>query len=91
MQVISSKLQPNMINKENFESILNQFNKMSIKETVDQISNQKNGIIEPNSSKLKFERDFNSMPNKGNKLMDRPLATNKNQENFLYPHQSRSS
>jgi len=85
MQVISSKLQPNMINKENFESILNQFNKMSIKETVDQISNQKNGIIEPNSSKLKFERDFNSMPNKGNKLMDRPLATNKNQENFLYP------
>jgi hypothetical protein len=87
MQLISSKLQPNMINQTNFESILNQFNKMSIKETVDQVSNQKSGIIEPNASKLKFERDFNSVPNQGNKLMDRPLATaaNKNLEKFLYP------
>jgi len=87
MQLISSKLQPNMINQTNFESVLNQFNKMSIKETVDQVSNQKSGIIEPNASKLKFERDFNSVPNQGNKLMDRPLATavNKNVEKFLYP------
>jgi len=87
MQLISSKLQPNMINQTNFESILNQFNKMSMKETVDQVSNQKSGIIEPNASKLKFERDFNSVPNQGNKLMDRPLATaaNKNLEKFLYP------
>jgi len=87
MQLISSKLQPNMINQTNFESILTQFNKMSIKETVDQVSNQKSGIIEPNASKLKFERDFNSVPNQGNKLMDRPLATaaNKNLEKFLYP------
>jgi len=87
MQLISSKLQPNMINQTNFESISTQFNKMSIKETVDQISNQKSGIIEPNASKLKFERDFNSVPNQGNKLMDRPLATaaNKNVEKFLYP------
>ena len=87
MQLISSKLQPNMINQTNFESVLNQFNKMSIKETVDQVSNQKSGIIEPNASKLKFERDFNSVPNQGNKLMDRPLATaaNKNLEKFLYP------
>ena len=85
MQLVSSKLQPSMINEKNFESIMDQFMKMSYKEATDQLSHQKKSIAEPNASKLKFERDFNSIPNKGNKMMDRPIAQNKNQGKFLYP------
>ena len=85
MKLVYKSLDLKKINKKNFDSIYDQFNKSSFNETQKELSSNDNSTIDQlNSSRLKFERDFNSNPNNGNKLSERPVPSqNKNQ--FLYP------
>jgi len=80
MKNIYKSLNANRINQKNMASIFQQFNQMSIEETFKELKNNSAVLID--SAKLKFERDFNSNPNGGNKIMDRPTPS---QNAFLYP------
>ena len=83
MKSVYKSLDLKKINKKNIDSIFQQFNKLSYSETEKELkSNDILGIIQPNASQLKFERDFNSNPNNGNKVSDRPTSS---QNQFLYP------
>ena len=83
MKTIYKSLDLKKINKKNIDSIFQQFNKLSFSETDKELkSNDVLGITQPNASQLKFERDFNSNPNNGNKVSDRPSPS---QNQFLYP------
>ena len=88
MKTIYKKLDLKKIDNKNFKAIVAQFNKGSIGETGRELSKDEEllQMISPNSSQLKFKRDFNSNPNSGNKIMERPSsASNKNKNEFLYP------
>ena len=83
MKFVYKSLDLKKINKKNIDSIFQQFNKLSYGETEKELkSNDVLGIVQPNAAQLKFERDFNSNPNNGNKVSDRPLPS---QNQFLYP------
>ena len=85
MKLVYKSLDLKKINKKNFDSIYQQFNKTSYNETQKELrTNDILALSELNASQLKFERDFNSNPNNGNKVSERPIPSqNKNQ--FLYP------
>ena len=99
MKNIYDKLKLDKINQTNFKSIMVQYNNACLEQTINQLSNKKNANQESQSqlqdttrlpqdaSRLKFERDFNSNPNPGNKVMERPqtITNKKNQDQFLYP------
>ena len=91
MKLVYKSLDLKKINKKNFDSIYDQFNKSSFNETQKELSSNDNSTIDQlNSSRLKFERDFNSNPNNGNKLSERPVPSqNKNQ--FLYPPENKNN
>ena len=76
MKMVYRSIDINRINKNNFNSIYEQFKKNSINETLNEVKKTKNNIIENNDSK--FQRDFNSIPTNGNQLMERPNATKTN-------------
>ena len=83
MKTIYKAIDLKKINNKNFESIFQQFNNTCFNETNKELQKKDiMSLITPNSSELKFKRDFDSNPNNGNKLMDRPIATS---EKFLYP------
>ena len=83
MKSVYKSLDLKKINKKNIESIFQQFNKLSYSETQKELSsNDILAISQLNSSQLKFDRDFNSNPNNGNKVSDRPKPS---QNQFLYP------
>jgi hypothetical protein len=67
-----SKIRP-----ENFQSVLSQFNSIVYKNSLDEINKlftpSKNNIFVDPVAK-KFERDFNSTPNKGVIVHDRPIS-----------------
>jgi len=89
MKTVYKSLDLKKINQHNFESIKNQFNKLSFDATSKNIGNDDVlSMLIPNASQKKFERDFNSNPNSGNRIMDRPQSVshrNQNQNQFLYP------
>ena len=92
MKKVYRSINVNEINNNNFESIQNQFFKLSLKEAHTQINKNSKPVLPNNdsASQLKFERDFNSVPNNGNKMMDRPISVNNAptkslNNNFLYP------
>ena len=58
------------INKNNIQSILNQFNTISFNNSISEINSKMNSNLSE-TSKLKFERDFNSIPNKTIKIPER--------------------
>ena len=85
MKLVYKSLDLKKINKKNFESIYQQFNKTSYNETQKELrSNDILALSELNASQLKFERDFNSNPNNGNKVSERPVPS-QNANQFLYP------
>ena len=85
MKIIYKSLDLKKINKKNFDSIYQQFNKTSFNETQKELSlTDILGINEVNAAQLKFERDFNSNPNNGNKVSERPVPS-QNINQFLYP------
>jgi hypothetical protein len=65
------------INQSNIQSIHGQFKKISLEQTINDINAHTNYLKSP--TELKFQRDFTSNPNKGNKLMERPESTKSNQ------------
>ena len=76
MKTIYRSLDSSKINKDNFDSIFDQFKKHSVIESLGEI--KKTNVLtnlQQSSSDLKFERDFKSNPNLGNKFMDRPEST----------------
>ena len=75
MKSVYKSIDSSKINNTNLNSILEQFKKHSIIESINELN--KNNIIDKynNSATLKFNRDFNSNPNKGTHLQDRPQAT----------------
>ena len=85
MKIIYKSLDLKKINKKNFDSIYQQFNKTSYNETQKELSlTDILGINQVNASQLKFERDFHSNPNNGNKVSERPVPS-QNINQFLYP------
>lgn len=83
MKGVYKSIDVKRINKKNFDSIHQQFNNMCLVEAEKELKkNDIASLIQPNASELKFKRDFDSNPNAGNKLMDRPVPS---QEKFLYP------
>jgi hypothetical protein len=83
MKSVYKSLDLKKINKKNIESIFQQFNKLSYGETQKELSsNDILAIAQLNASQLKFDRDFNSNPNNGNQVSDRPKPS---QNQFLYP------
>jgi hypothetical protein len=76
MKTVYRSLDATKINKDNFGSIFDQFKKHSVIESIGEI--KKTNVLtnlQQSSSDLKFERDFKSNPNPGNKFMDRPEST----------------
>lgn len=83
MKGVYKSIDVKRINKKNFDSIHQQFNNMCLTEAEKELKkNDIASLIQPNASELKFKRDFDSNPNSGNKLMDRPVPSH---EKFLYP------
>ena len=83
MKAVYKSLDLKKINKKNFDSIFQQFNKLSYDETQKELrSNDILALTQPNASQLKFERDFNSNPNSGNRISERPVPS---QNQFMYP------
>ena len=64
------------INNTNFDSIFKQFQDHSVKQSLTEIKQSKLfTTYSQSASDLKFQRDFTSNPNSGNKYMDRPEAS----------------
>jgi len=77
MKLVYKNLDISKINQSNIQSIHTQFKKISLEQTINDINKHTNYLKSPTD--LKFQRDFTSNPNKGNKLMDRPESTKTNQ------------
>lgn len=76
MKAVYKNLETSKINKSNITSIFDQFKKISIVHTIGDIKKLNISMkYQQNTSEKKFERDFNSNPNKGNIIMDRPEPT----------------
>ena len=75
MKTVFKSIETSKINNNNFNSIFEQFKKFSISESLNEISKSNIFSLQQSTSELKFERDFNSNPNNGNKLMERPEST----------------
>ena len=73
MKIVYKNLDISKINQSNIQSIHGQFKKISLEQTISDINKHTNYLKSP--TELKFQRDFTSNPNKGNKLMDRPEST----------------
>ena len=87
MKSIYKNIDLSKINQTNYPSIFDQFKKISISQTNNDI--KKYNIIsnfQQSSSELKLQRDFNSNPNKGNLLMERP-ENPRNKQQLTQPKQ----
>jgi hypothetical protein len=78
MKTVYKNLDISKINQTNIQSIHGQFKKISLEQTINDINKHTNYLKSP--TELKFQRDFTSNPNKGNKLMDRPESTKSTQQ-----------
>jgi hypothetical protein len=82
MKLVFRKLNLSQITNSNIKTIYDQFRKVVIDISLQEIKKSK--IIEsalPDTTNLKFQRDFKSNPNTGNKLMDRPEQTKQTRNN----------
>jgi hypothetical protein len=71
MKMVYKMMDTSKINNSNFTSIFDQFKKHCVQQTTNEIAN----LLHQNTSNTKFNRDFNSNPNTGNKMLDRPTST----------------
>jgi len=76
MKTVYRSLDLSKISNTNFDSIYKQFKEHSVKQSLSEIK-QTNLLASYSqlASELKFQRDFNSNPNTGNKFLDRPEAS----------------
>ena len=76
MKSIYKSIDQSRVNSNNFNNVFDQFKKASLTDTLSELKRTnvlQNHLQSP--SDLKFQRDFASNPNSGNKLMERPEAT----------------
>ena len=89
MKTVYRSLDHKKITQKNFNSIFTQYNKACLEQTSTELGRADIlKIIQPDASQLKHKRDFESNPNAGNKIMDRPRGVSnksQNQNHFLYP------
>jgi hypothetical protein len=71
MKEVWKSIDKSKINNSNFDSIFEQFKKHSVIESIGEFKKSNS----PNINTMKYQRDFNSNPNNGNKLMERPVAS----------------
>ena len=69
MKTVYKSINTSKINGSNINSILEQFKKHSITMSINDISK---------TSDMKYQRDFKSIPNTGNKFIDRPESSKGN-------------
>ena len=82
MKKVYKKIDIKKVNKNNLSNILEQFNSLSLNETEKNLKAM--NIIssdEMQISRVKFNRDFNSTPNKQVKFLERPMHNNNNLNN----------
>jgi hypothetical protein len=75
MKKVYRSLDTSKINGNNYHSIFKQFNNICLEETEKKLTTALKVSEQEKMSKLKFERDFNSQPNREIKIMDRPIVT----------------
>ncbi len=86
MKLTWEKIDLNKINNSNIKVIFNQFNTYSLNLSIKEVQNKMNTIVQINNdpSKIKFERDFKSNPQKNVTFLDRSESMlNKNVNNNL--------
>ena len=87
MKIIYKKIDLSKINNNNFNSLFEQYKKHCIQHSLNEINET---LIPHASANIKFKRDFNSNPNSGNQLMDRPTST-KIDNNFNQDYSSNNN
>lgn len=75
MKMVYKSIDLKKLNQKNLNSIFQQFNKTAYEESTKSLTTSDISLGQANASQLKFERDFRSNPNVGNKLMDRPVPS----------------
>jgi hypothetical protein len=75
MKMVYKSIDLDKINNKNFDSIFNQFKKHSISESIGEIKKLNLSNFQQSPSELRMKREFDSVPNPGNKIMQRPSAT----------------
>jgi len=70
MKIVFKQIDLSKVNSNNINTLFEQFKNHSLRNTINEIQSP---------SDLKFNRDFNSNPTKGNKLMERPTSTKFNE------------
>ena len=94
MKVVYKSIDIKKITQKNFNSIFSQYNKLCLEQASADIGREEIlTLLLPNAASLKFERDFQSNPNDGNKLMERPRGVSNRSQNsnsFLYPPNSQN-
>jgi hypothetical protein len=95
MKVVYKSIDIKKITQKNFSSIFAQYNKLCFEQASADIGREEIlTLLLPNASSLKFERDFQSNPNDGNKIMERPRGVSNRSQNsnsFLYPPNGQNS
>ena len=75
MKSIFKSMDTSKISSSNLDSILDQFKNFSINETVKEIKSLNLLNVHKQTTDIKFQRDFNSLPTSGNIMIDRPKST----------------
>ena len=74
MKIIFKQIDLSKVNSNNINTLFEQFKNHSLRNTINEIQTP---------SDIKFNRDFNSNPTNGNKIMERPSSTKFNEQNNL--------
>ena len=102
MKAVYKSLDQNKINQRNYQNIFDQFNKISMEETIKELNNKKESsskkVVRKKSSQMsqvdinknKYERDFNSVPQRQIQVLSRPQQTSNitnlnNSDNYVVP------
>ena len=76
MKKVFKSIDTKKLNSNNVDSILNQFNTLSINETNEKLKDMRIFSNSDQISDRKFKRDFESQPEEKVSFMDRPLTQN---------------
>ena len=90
MKEIYKSIDFSRVNKDNFEKIYSQYNTMCLDQTSEFIKGSDLFLGEDNQvSRVKFNRDFNSLPEKQVKFLERPKNESINQK-LSFPNDNRN-
>jgi hypothetical protein len=79
MKTVYKQIDVNTVNGNNIDKVFDQFKKYSLNYTLSELKSMTMATSpQVNAADHKFQRDFNSNPNPGNRVMDRPLSTQSN-------------